>query len=330
MSDVAGAAVLVTARSFGRAEPGLRAELEQAVGEVRYNETGRPLGVDELREALVDVDGVIAGTDRFDAGCIASAPRLRVIARYGVGTDNVDLAAAAERGIVVTNTPAANSDAVAELALGLILALARRIPEGDRLVRAGGWQALGGIQLAGRVVGILGLGQVGSRLARRLAALGCDVIAHDPQVSHDQARACGARLDSQGTVVGAADVLSLHLPGTLETRGLVDAAFLAAMKQGAFVVNTARGDLVVEEDLAAALDSGQLAGAALDSLREEPPPPGHPLVGRPDVILTPHIGAQTREAATAMGQMAMDDLLSVLRGAEPRHPVVAAGGPARG
>ena len=321
MSDLADAGVLVTARSFGRAAPELRVELEEAVGEVRYNQTGRPLNADELREALVDVDGVIAGTDRFDATCIAAAPRLRVIARHGVGTDNVDLDAAAEHGVVVTNTPAANADAVAELALGLILALARRIPEGDRLVRGGGWQALGGIQLARRTVGILGLGQVGSRLAKRLAVLDCEVIAHDPEVSHDQARACGARLSSQATVVGAADFLSLHVPGTPETRGIVDAALLSSMKHGAFLVNTARGDLIVEDDLRAALDSGQLGGAALDSLREEPPPPGHPLVGRPDVILTPHVGAQTDEAARAMGRMALDDLLAVLRGAEPRHPV---------
>jgi D-3-phosphoglycerate dehydrogenase len=323
VSELTEAAVLVTARSFGVADPGLRGELEAAVREVRYNDRGRPLGAQELRDSLADVDGVIAGLDRFDAECIAGAGRLRVIARYGVGTDNVDLAAAAARGIVVTNTPGANSDAVAELALGMMLALARRIAEGDRLTRAGEWSSLPGIQLAGRVVGILGLGQVGSRLARRAEALGCEVVGHDPALSEEQARACGARLASQAEVIRSADFLSIHVPATPETRGLVDAALLAGMKPGAFLVNTARGELVVEEDLLAALASGRLAGAALDELSEVPPGRDHPLLARPDVIVTPHIGAHTAEAAAAMGRSALDDLLAVLSGAAPRHAVIA-------
>ena len=320
------AVVLVTARSFGGSRPELREELEGAVREVRWNDLGRPLTGEELREAIAGVDGVVAGVDRFDAGVIAAAPRLRVIARHGTGTDAVDLDAARSAGVVVTNTPGANSVAVAELALGLMFALARRIPEGDRRVRAGEYGALTGVQLGGRTVGLIGLGRVGSEVARRTAALGCRVLAFDPAVSAEQAGAVGATLADQERVVAEADFLSLHVPVTEATRDLVDAGFLRRMKGGAFLVNTARGELVVEDDLAEALQAGRPAGAALDTTREEPPRPGNPLLERDDVILTPHSGAQTDEARAAMGRAALDDLLAVLDGRVPRHPVVTPDG----
>jgi phosphoglycerate dehydrogenase-like enzyme len=320
------AVVLVTARSFGRDRAELREELEGAVREVRWNELGRPLGSAELREALTDVDGVIAGVDRFDADAIEAAPRLRVIARHGTGTDTVDLEAARRRGVVVTNTPGANAVAVAELAIGVMLALARSIPEGDRRVRAGDYRASSGVQLGGRTVGLIGLGRVGSEVARRAAALGCDVLAHDPAVSPENAGRTGARLAGQEEVVAEADFLSLHVPVTEATRDLVDAGFLARMKPGSFLVNTARGELVVEEDLARALEDGRLAGAGLDATRDEPPRPGNPLLERADVILTPHCGASTDEARAAMGRAALDDLLAVLEGRPPRHPVDGGGG----
>jgi D-3-phosphoglycerate dehydrogenase len=318
------AVVLVTARSFGRSRPELRQELEAAVREVRWNELGRPLGASELGELLADVDGVIAGVDSFDESVFAAAPRLRVIARHGTGTDGVDLDAARRSGVVVTNTPGANAAAVAELAIGLMLALARRIPKGDRGVRAGDYSVLPGVQLEGRTVGLIGLGHVGRAVARRAAALGCAVLAFDPFVSEDDA--AGARLAGRDEVVTQADFLSLHALVTDETRDLVDAAFMARMKRGALLVNTARGELVVEEDLAAALDSGQLAGAALDATRDEPPRPGNPLLERDDVILTPHSGASTEEAGAAVGRAALNDLLAVLDGRAPLHPVEAGDG----
>lgn len=320
------AVVLVTARSFGRSRPELREELEGAVREVRWNDLGRPLTAEELREAIADVDGVIAGVDRFDAGVIGAAPRLRVIARHGTGTDAVDLDAARGAGVVVTNTPGANAAAVAELAIGLMLALARRISEGDRRVRAGEYGALPGVQLGGRTVGVIGLGRAGSEVARRAAALGCRVLAFDPAVSGEQAGAVGATLAEQDHVVAEADFLSLHVPATDATRDLVDAGFLGRMKHGSFLVNTARGELVVEEDLVDALEAGQLAGAALDTTRDEPPRPDSPLLDRDDVILTPHTGADTDEARAAMGRAALDDLLAVLDGRAPLHPVVTPDG----
>jgi D-3-phosphoglycerate dehydrogenase len=320
------AVVLVTARSFGRGHPELREELERGVGEVRWNDLGRPLAADELREAIADVDGVIAGVDQFDAEVIGAAPGLRVIARHGTGTDGVDLDAARLAGVTVTNTPGANAAAVAELAIGLMFALARRIPEGDRRVRAGEYGALPGVQLDGRTVGLIGLGRAGSEVARRAAALGCTVLAFDPAVSAARAAAVGATLTEQEQVVAEADFLSLHVPVTGATRDLVDAGFLGRMKRGAFMVNTARGELVVEEDLAGALETGWLAGAALDTTREEPPLPDNPLLERDDVILTPHSGADTDEARAAMGRAALDDLLAVLEGRPPRHPVVVPDG----
>jgi D-3-phosphoglycerate dehydrogenase / 2-oxoglutarate reductase len=326
VSGAANATVLVTARSFGRAAPELRQRLEDAVAEVRYNERGRPLDAAELREALVGVDGVIAGTERFDEAALSAAPRLRAIARYGVGTDGVDLAAAAERGIVVTNTPGANSEAVAELAIGLMFALARRIPQQSAAARAGSWRPVQGIQLAGRTVGLLGLGRVGAAVARRAAALGCEVVGFDPAVDAGEARAMGARLATAAEVAAESEFLSLHLPVTAETTDQVDAGFLAGMRDGAFLLNTGRGELVVERDLLEALERGALAGAALDTLREEPPAPDHPLLARDDVIVTPHAGAQTAEAGAAMGGLALDDLLAVLGGRPPRHPVEARDG----
>jgi D-3-phosphoglycerate dehydrogenase / 2-oxoglutarate reductase len=320
------AVVLVTARSFGRSRPELRGELEGAVREVRWNDLGRPLTGAELREAIADVDGVIAGVDRFDAGVLRAASRLRVIARHGTGTDSVDLDAATNAGVVVTNTPGANAAAVAELAIGLMFALARRIPQGDRRVRAGEYGALPGIELAGRTVGLIGLGRAGREVARRAAALGCTVLAYDPAVSAEQARRVEATLVERDQVVAQADFLSLHVPVTDATRDLVDARFLSRMKRGAFLVNTARGELVVEEDLDEALEAGKLAGAGLDTTRDEPPRPGNPLLARDEVILTPHSGADTDEARAAMGRAALDDLLAVLDGRAPRHSVVTPNG----
>ncbi len=302
------AAVLVTARSFDQL---LRPELERAVREVRYNDLGRPLAAAELRERLDGVEAVLAGLDEIDASVLAT-PGLRVVARHGVGVDRVDLEAASRHGVTVTNTPGANAAAVAELTVALMLLLCRPLLAADRAVRDGGWPVLRGSELGRRTVGLLGAGQVGSRVARALEGLGCTVLVHDP-----------SREDSLplGELLPRAEVLSLHAPLDDGTRGMVDEALLAGLPDGALLVNTARGELVDEAALVRALDSGRLAGAALDALAEEPPPPGHPLVGRDDVIVTSHLGAHTAEARAAMGRLAMDDLLAVLGGRRPRHPV---------
>ena len=313
--------VLVTPRSFARGDDELRGALTGAVADVRWRQDGGLAGA-ELAKLAADADGWIAGVEPIDRAVLAGAERLRVIARYGVGVDAIDLAAARERGIVVTNTPGANSAAVAELVIGLIFALARRIPYADRRARDGVWDRITGVEVEGKVVGLLGFGAVGREVARRARALGCRVIAHDPYPAEDVARSLGVDLAARGEVVAASDFLSLHLPLLPDTAGLVDAAFLAAMKPGAFLINAARGELVQDGALLDALHSGHLAGAALDALSDEPP--DSPFAQLDTVILTPHIGAATDRAMRAMGWRALENCLAVLRGEPPLDPVAPA------
>jgi D-3-phosphoglycerate dehydrogenase len=311
--------VLVTPRSFGAGDPCLRRELQRRVATVRYHPSGG-LSAEQLIALLDEVQGWIAGFDHIDRQVIEAAPKLRVISRYGTGTDRVDLQAARERGIVVTHTPAANADAVAELAIAMIFALARGLSAASAETKAGLWTAGDGLGVAGRTVGILGLGAVGQALAWRARAVGCRVVGFDPAKDARNAPQ-HVELAGRDAVVARADFLSLHLPLSQATDGMVDRALLAAMKPGAFLINTSRGALVDEQALLCALADGHLRGAALDTLRDEPPDPGNPLLSQPNVIVTPHIGARTDRASAAMGWAALRDCLSVLNGETPRHPV---------
>jgi D-3-phosphoglycerate dehydrogenase len=314
--------VLVTPTSYGKNDPRLKIDLEAQVGEVIYNPTGKPLTSAEVAQLLPGIDGYIAGLDDIDAQALLSADRLKVIARYGVGVDKVDLVAAHAKGIVVTNTPGANSVSVAELAIGMMLALARQIPEAVEAVHQGKWPRLTGLSLEGKTIGILGLGAIGKQLARRLAGFDCNVLAYDPYADVDFASDNHVELAPLDTVIEAADFISLHLPLLPETRGLVNEAFLNRMKKGSFLVNTSRGEVVDETALFKALQSGQLRGAGLDALTIEPPAPGNPLLALPQVIATPHLGAQTDGATSNMGWFAMRDCLAVLKNEEPVYKVI--------
>ena len=314
--------ILVTATSYGQHDAGLKCELEAAVGRVTYNETGRPLSSSQLAALLPGVDGYIAGLDSIDAAALAAADGLRVVARYGVGVDNVDLAAAAARGIVVTNTPGANARSVAELTVALLLLLARPVLRAAAETRAGGWPRLPGLSLAGKTVGLVGFGAIGRQTARLLAGFDCRLLAYDPLLNEATAAALGVRAAGLDELLATSDFVSLHAPVTPATRGMVDAAFLARMKPGAALVNTARGELVDEAALLDALANGRLRGAALDAFAAEPPGGDNPLLALPNVIATPHMGAHTDGATTVMGRMALADCLAVLRGEEPRYRVV--------
>jgi D-3-phosphoglycerate dehydrogenase len=314
--------ILVTATSYGQHDAGLKSELEAAVGRVTYNETGRPLSSSQLAALLPGVDGYIAGLDSIDAAALAAADGLRVVARYGVGVDNVDLAAAAARGIVVTNTPGANARSVAELTVALLLLLARPVLRAAAETRAGGWPRLSGLSLAGKTVGLVGFGAIGRQTARLLAGFDCRLLAYDPLLNEATAAALGVRAAGLDELLATSDFVSLHAPVTPATRGMVDAAFLARMKPGAALVNTARGELVDEAALLDALANGRLRGAALDAFAAEPPGGDNPLLALPNVIATPHMGAHTDGATTVMGRMALADCLAVLRGEEPRYRVV--------
>jgi D-3-phosphoglycerate dehydrogenase len=319
--DLRACCVLVTPTTFGMQDPALRSELEQTVGDVRYSPEKRPLTASELTSLVNGIDGWIAGLDEIDASVIAAADRLKVIARYGVGFDRVDVAAATQRGIVVTNTPGANSAAVAELTIGLMLALARRVCQANQAVRSGQWPRISGVGLAGKTVGLVGFGSIGQEVARRLSSFGCRVLVADPYVSPKEVSGCGAIRMSLDELLPVSDFVCLHAAATPVTTSMVNESFLRIMKPGAFLVNTARGELIEEAALAQAIENGRLRGAALDCLRKEPPGIDHPLLQLPQVMVTPHIGAHTDEAVNAMGRMALEACLAVLRGERPAHVV---------
>ncbi len=325
MGDLKSCRVLVTPTTFGIAEPNLRRELESIVGEVVYNDLRRPLSSEEVRVRLKGVDGYIAGLDTIDRAALEAADRLKVIARYGVGVDKVDLSAAQERSIVVANTPDANSVSVSELAVGLILCLARSIPQSIAALRSGGWPRNRGLTLEGKTIGLIGFGAVGKDVARRLSGWKCRIIASDLAPDLNAARDLGVELLPTEAILSQADFLSLHIPVVPATRLMVNAEFLARMKSGAFLINTARGELIDEIALANAINSGQIAGAALDVFSQEPPDKENCLLKLPAVIATPHCGAHTDGATNAMGWGALKACISVLRGDHPEHLVTSAG-----
>jgi phosphoglycerate dehydrogenase-like enzyme len=288
---------------------------------VIYNPFERPLTSSEVGALLPGCDGYIAGLDYIDRAAIDRADQLKVIARYGIGVDRIDLAAAAEKSIVVTNTPFANAVSVAELTIGMILSLARSIPALTADTRTGGWSRIAGITLEGKTVGLVGLGSVGKQVALRLRAFDCTLLAYDPAADADFAAANRIELVALEDVISQADFLSLHCSLLPVTRGMVNASFLAQVKPGAYLINTARGELIDEAALFEALQNGHLRGAALDAFAQEPPGKDNPLLALPQVIATPHSGAHTDGAMNAMGWGALHDCLAVLRGEEPEYPV---------
>ncbi len=256
-----------------------------------------------LPAELADADALIVRSAvQVDAALLENAPKLRVIGRAGVGVDNIDAEAATRNGIVVMNTPGANAVAVAELTLGLMVALARMVPRANSTMHAGRWEkkSLQGAELRGKTLGIVGLGRVGLEVARRARGFGMELIGHDPFVSAAIAREHGVRLAPLDEVFRQADYLTLHVGLTPETEGMVNATTLATMKKGVRIVNCARGELIVEEALAEALRSGHVGGAALDVFRKEPLKDS-PFFGLENVILTPHIAGSTAEAQEAVG-----------------------------
>lgn len=325
-SAAAQPVVLITSRSFGKGGRDLISELADAGYDViRATPTHDPA---ELRDSLGNARAWIAGTGPITAEHLALAPNLRVIARYGVGTDAVDLPAAAARGVIVTNTPGANSDAVADHALALTLAAIRGVVNGDRRVRSGDWSVFQGREIASLTCGVVGFGRIGRGYAARMAALGARVYVHDPFVPDAVVIEAGFQPISLDQIPAVSDVISLHLPGGVP---IVDTAFLSATRPGAVVVNTARADLVDEQAVARALTAGTLLAFAADTLATETsfgssaadgmnsPLLTQRLAAR--VIVTPHLGAQTTQAVDRMGCAAVADVLAVLTGQQPTHPV---------
>lgn len=302
--------VLVTARSFGKVDGAHQDYLAQHGCETHLRAQANPMTAAELRQIIAGYDGVILGLDICDASVIEAADRLKVISRYGAGVDAVDLEAAARRGIAVTNTPGANRIAVAELTIGMIFALARNLPQAANAARRNQWLRTPGWELAGKTLGLIGLGAIGREVAARATALGMRVLAYDPYTGDDEP---GVERVDLPTLLRDSHVVSLHCAATPETENLINAERIAAMRDGAYLINTARGSLVDESALYQALTSGKLAGAALDVFRDDPPT-DHPLLQLDNCIGTPHLGATTVESAQRMALMAAQNLVAVLRG----------------
>ena len=271
---------------------------------------------------LAAAEGVIVRTFRMTAERMDAAPRLRVIAKHGVGFDNIDIAAATERGIPVLFTPGTNANAVAEHAIGLLLMLSRQIGPAEAAVRDG-WRVersrFEGIELACRTLGIIGLGRIGKRLALKASlGLGMQVLAYDPYVDRADYPGPARLCDSFEELMQAVDIVSLHVPLTDETSKMINADSLALLKPGCLLINTARGAVVDELALAAALQSGHLAGAALDVFETEPLPADDRLLSVPNLVLTPHIAGQTDVAMQAAARMAAQGVLDALHGHKPQ------------
>jgi D-3-phosphoglycerate dehydrogenase len=278
---------------------------------------------EKLRAQLAETEAwIVRNQTRVTAEMIAAAPGLRVIGRAGVGLDNVEVAAASAAGIVVAWTPDQNSISVAELALGMMLALARKIPSADRHVKETGWQRnrFFGVELFGKTLGVIGMGRIGFLTAMRARALGMNVLAFDKYVSPDSAQVTEARAQLVGLdeLLARSDFVSCHAPLTKETRHLFNYERFAMMKASAYFLNLARGEVVDEIGLARALSEGRIAGAALDVREQEPPGPS-PLSAMENVILTPHIAAFTNEGQARVTAAICGDIAAVLRGGEARN-----------
>lgn len=304
--------ILVTATKLAPA--GVR-RLEEAQCRVLYlNDADSVEELDALM-ASEPVDAVISRTIQLSGKAIASCPTLKVISKHGVGVSNIDIPEATARGIPVYVTPGANAQSVAEMTLGLMFAAARKIAWMDSELRAGRWtRAQDGMQLQGRTLGLIGFGQIGQRVASVCLALGMRVLAFDPALGGRSPLSQVGLVSSIEELLPQCDVLSLHVPLTARTRGMIGAAQLQMLRPGAIIVNTARGEVVDESALIDALESRRLYAAGLDTMAVEPLPADSALLRLPNVVLTPHVGGSTPDALAAMASGAADNVLRHLRG----------------
>ena len=299
-------AVAVASRSFSKNRQ-LRDELAARYANIRWNSTDRVLAGQELIDFLRGHERAITGLDRLDERVFSAVPELRLVSKYGVGLDMIDLDAARRHGVSVRWTPGVNRQAVAELTIAFMIALSRRIVPLAVEMRGGGWRQPGGRQISSAVVGIVGCGHVGQEVARLCRAFGAEVIANDIRAYDDFYRAHAVTPVDLHTLVARSDFVTLHVPLDASTRDLIGAREIASMKPGAFLINTARGGIVDEAALKEALVGARLAGAAFDVFATEPPA-DRALLQLPNFLATPHIGGSTEEAVLAMGRAAIAGL----------------------
>jgi D-3-phosphoglycerate dehydrogenase / 2-oxoglutarate reductase len=278
----------------------------------------------DLLDAVADADALLVCYAPITSRVIDRMEKCRVIARYGIGVDNVDLEAAAAKGIVVTNVPDYCIDEVSDHALALLLACARRVVPLARSVRDGRWEAKDAApihRLRGEALGLVGFGKIPRRLAEKARPFGMRVIAYDPYIGAEEMTAYDVRKVELATLLAEADFVSVHAPLVAQTRGLIGDAQLRAMKRTAYLINTARGPLVIESALVRALREGWIAGAALDVVEQEPPAPDHPLRSLDNAILTPHVAFYSEESVQELQRKAVDEVVRALSGQPPRSPV---------
>lgn len=315
--------VLVTPQSFYHT-PEPAALLKNAGIEIVDNPFHRPLAAAEMINLIQEaggIDAMIAGLDEITGEVLAAAaPRMKLLSKYGVGYNNVDLAAAKAHNLLITTTRGANAKSVAELTFGLMLDCVRHISRMDEVVKVGEWTRFPGVELSGKTLGIIGLGNIGSEVAKRAAAFEMAIIAHDIVERPEVSKAYNVTYVTLDEIITRSDILTLHAPATPLTIGMINAERLQAMKPSACLINTARGDLVVENDLYNALTQGWIAGAGVDVLLHEPPLDTK-LVGLENLIVTPHAGANTVDAIRNMGTMSAEEVVRLSTGKQPKHPL---------
>jgi phosphoglycerate dehydrogenase-like enzyme len=306
-----------------RKQPGRFREVFAEAGfEVIEPEGGYSLTAAELAPHLPGISAMLAGGEVMGPAQMDLAPGLRVIARVGVGYDLVDVDAATERKIAVTITPGTNQESVAEQTFGLLLGLTRRIAINDRVIHGGGWDRRLVAPIRGLTLGLVGLGRIGRAVAERAAAFRMNIVSYDTVQDAEFDAKHGIKRVGLEELLAVSDVVTLHLPLLPSTRGMVNREFLAKMKQGSYLINTARGALVVESDLRDAVGSGHLAGAGLDVLSQEPPLPDNPLLGVPNILLSPHIAGTDTQSIADMAEMAAKTIVRLSHNEWPGACVV--------
>lgn len=306
--------VVILSRSFAKCSSASLDYLVEHGIDFELLRNDAPADTERIASCIGDADGVITGSDVIDRYVLERCPKLKVISKHGVGLDSIDLELAAQRGIIVTTTPTANNESVADLTLMMMLCLVRQFTKNRITSRSPNWESKGlANDLYGKTVGLIGYGRIGRAVARRLVGFGVDILVYDPSLSDAQIVTEGTRLAGLDALLKASDIISIHTPLTPETRNMINKETIFRMKDGAFLVNTSRGALVDMKDLYNALVCGKLGGAGLDVLPVEPPV-NEPVLGLENVIATPHIASHTMEANSRMGMAAVQNIVEVLTG----------------
>ncbi len=309
--------VLTSARAFWVSGQAAQAALEAAGCQVIHSPRPGPYSAEETIAFLQGCDAVIASSEPYNAQVFAACPQLKLVARCGVGTDAVDMAAAAAAGVVATNTPGAMTEAVADYTFALMLGIARRLPESDTLMRSGGWGEFRGVLVYGKTLGLVGVGRIGQAVAQRARGFSMRVLAYDPILQASGKADPIIEFVGLDELLAQSDYVSVHAPSTPQTVGMFNAARFAQMKPTAYFINTARGTLVNETDLLAALQTKTIAGAGIDVYAKEPCPADSPLRNAPNCVLTPHNAFNALESTIEMSRQSAQSILDLMQGRLP-------------